>query len=141
MRYRRLSDESGFTLIELLVVMLVIGILAGIAVAIFVTQGGKAQDGAAKSDARNLVSHVESCYTTNNTYATCQTAAQLGQTGLPLGNQPGQVEVAGADGQSYTIVARSQSGVAYTIAKSVGSGTSRTCAPASTAGCPSDGGW
>jgi len=141
MRYRRLSDDAGFTLIELLVVMLVIAILAGIAVAIFLAQSGKAQDASAKSDARNLVTHVESCYTTTSTYASCQTGAQLGATGLSLGAQPGQVQVAGADAQSYTIVAHSPSGVGYTIVKSAGSGASRTCAPPSSGGCDSNGGW
>jgi type IV pilus assembly protein PilA len=141
MRFRRLSNESGFTLIELLVVVLIIGILAGIAITIFLTQSQKAQDATAKSDARNLVTHVESCYVTDNTYASCQTAAQLGQTGLAIGTQPGQVTVAHADAQSYTIVAQSPSGVAYTITKSSGSGASRTCSPASTGGCNSQGGW
>ena len=69
----RAQDEKGFTLIELLVVILIIGILAAIALPAFLGQRQKGQDSAAKSDARNMVSHMESCFTDNETYAGCET--------------------------------------------------------------------
>src|SRR5205085_4832247 len=73
---QRAEDEKGFTLIELLVVVLIIGILAAIALPTFLGQRSKAQDASAKSNARNMVSHMESCYANTQDYSVC-TAAYL----------------------------------------------------------------
>jgi type IV pilus assembly protein PilA len=140
------NEESGFTLIELLVVILIIGILAAIALPAFLGQQEKGQDADAKSNARNLVSQVESCFATEQTYANCDTATKLGSTGLQIGSNGGEVAVTAAGTDSYTVVATSKAGGSsphtFTIAKATGTGViSRTCSPTGKGGCPTTGKW
>src|SRR3954453_11194048 len=52
-------DDSGFTLIELLIVIIIIGILAGLAIPIFLSQRQKGYDAAAKNDVRNMAGFEE----------------------------------------------------------------------------------
>ena len=69
-RLRKSLDEKdqGFTLIELLVVVVIIGVLAAIAIPVFLSQRDKAAEASVKSDLRNLAASMETAYVDNQTY-------------------------------------------------------------------------
>jgi type IV pilus assembly protein PilA len=134
------NEEKGFTLIELLVVILIIGILAAIALPAFLGQRSKGQDADAKSNARNIVSHLESFYANEQKYTGANTSSDVTKSGIPIGTADGQVELTLAD-QTYTVVGHSKSGGDFTITKAATGTTSRTCTTTGEGACPSDGKW
>ena len=69
-RLHKMREEEGFTLIELLVVMIIIGILAAIAIPLFLNQRKNAVDASIKSDLRTLANEMESQYTNSQAYPT-----------------------------------------------------------------------
>lgn len=62
------EKDKGFTLIELLVVIIIIGILAAIAIPVFLNQRKKAVDASIKSDLRTVANELETYYTDKQEY-------------------------------------------------------------------------
>jgi type IV pilus assembly protein PilA len=138
----KLSEQHGFTLMELLIVMLIIGVLAAIALPAFLGQKGKGEDGEAKSNARNLVSLVDSCNTGKEDYRQCSDPAGLGDTGIPWGTNPGEASVTSSTRDSYTITAVSKATTAgvnntFSITRDTNGVVTRACSGGNASGCHS----
>ena len=67
--------EKGFTLIELLIVVIIIGVLAAIAIPIYLNVQQSAKDNSAKESATDLKTSVIAYYTQNGTLPATTTAA------------------------------------------------------------------
>jgi type IV pilus assembly protein PilA len=131
--HQRIRGERGFTLIEVLVVILIIGILAAIAIPVFLSQRNSAYDAEAKSNARSLVTQVETCFTTDQDYRDCDTAAEIQPDfGLPYGPAAGEVTVTDATKDTYTVEAtsRSENGTRkFVIERGSARASVRSCTP------------
>ena len=83
----REEREGGFTLIELLVVILIIGILAAIAIPMFLNQRKSAVDASVQSDLKNAATIVETWMVKNpsTTPDTASVATSASATGTLAG--------------------------------------------------------
>ena len=68
-KLRKERGDEGFTLIELLVVIIIIGILAAIAIPVFLNQRQKGWEAAVQSDLRNAATAQETYLTENPDYS------------------------------------------------------------------------
>ena len=93
--------DAGFTLIELLVVVVIIGILAAIAIPVFLNQRNAARNASVESDIRNIATVMETYYTQNDAYPTA--AAQLVSSGAQV-SDGNSVAVTVLPAGSYTMV-------------------------------------
>jgi type IV pilus assembly protein PilA len=141
---QRAEDEKGFTLIELLVVVLIIGILAAIALPTFLGQRSKAQDASAKSNARNMVTQMESCYANTQDYSVCTQAYLTSNEQVPaaaFGTAPTTTALSGLAAATYTITSTSASGNSFVITRAVDGTVTRTCTTGGKGACPASGTW
>jgi type IV pilus assembly protein PilA len=111
--------EQGFTLIELLVVVAIIGILAAIAIPVFLSQRNSARDASVKSDINGTAKVMETLYVQNNAYPTTTAALTAGNPQSSPGNQI-TVTVTGG-GTGYTIAGcNTDADVMYTYSSTAG---------------------
>ncbi len=83
---QRDDRDAGFTLIELLVVVVIIGILAAIAIPVFLNQRNAARNASVESDIRNIATVMETYYTQNDAYPTAAGPLQSAGAQVSSGN-------------------------------------------------------
>jgi type IV pilus assembly protein PilA len=115
------DNEKGFTLIELLVVVLIIGILAAIAIPVFLSQREGAWESQVKSDIANAVIAAETYSTNNNgTYAGLG-EPELEAAGYKASNSVAlTVTSADASGYVFTVTHTDYTGQTWTYTSSTG---------------------
>ena len=109
-RLRKSMEEKdqGFTLIELLVVIIIIGILAAIAIPVFLNQRKKGWDAQAKADLKNMATAQETYLTDSGSYSSV--VADLEAAGFKKSADTTTPKAVGTDATSYCLSISSKSG-------------------------------
>jgi type IV pilus assembly protein PilA len=132
--------DDGFSLIEVLVVIIIIGILAAIAIPVFLSQRQKGYDAAAKSDLRNFADFEEIYLNDYGTYGTLATVRAAEPRFTP--SKDVTITLVRYDGsKSYCLSASATGSTQTWYYDSIGGGLqppSATDCPVTTTGTPGD---
>ena len=162
----RFAAEAGFTLLEVLAVTIIIGVLAALALAIFLNQRERAHDANAKSDVTNVSRLMQLCNADEerNNYRDCDSATEIDEPSFPVNATPadpsdtvgdpndcdapttatvadGWVRIVESGKNCFAVVSGSSSGNRFWIVKHDGGSTTRGCKNHGVSGCPADEKW
>jgi type IV pilus assembly protein PilA len=134
-------DDRGFTLIELLVVILIIGVLAAIAIPAFLSQTGKANDSAAKTQVGTLQTTIQAYAAERGSYVG-GTLAELQKIEPTLKDtSTATAAVLKAEPEVFEVASTAKgTGNVYKIKNEKGT-VSRTCITGGKGSCPVPGTW
>ena len=122
-RIRKAQEEreGGFTLIELLVVVIIIGILAAIAIPVFLNQRKKGWDAQAKSDLKNMATAEETYLTDNGKYSAVVTDLTANGFNESADNSAwGAAVFTSSASDGYCLTVKSKSGTVFNYQSDLG---------------------